>query len=179
MLGNEILHEIIGIREIYLSHEIIKNVHLNIRKALKQHENKNHEGMDLGVVVIDKSTQTLEFAGAKHNLLYVQQGIVQEIRGNRKGVGGYETEKIVEYEQHFLTLDENTLLYLHSDGYIDQFGGAQGKKFMVSRFKNLIEQYHTLPMSEQGQIFEDTIINWRIEGNYPQIDDIMVLGIKI
>ncbi len=179
MLGNEILHEVIGIREIYTPKEIISHVHLNIRKALKQNENKNHEGMDLGIVVINKNTQTLEFAGAKHDLIYVQNEQVIEIRGNRKGVGGYEIEKIMDYDQHTIQLDDNTSFYLHSDGYLDQFGGKQGKKFMASRFKQMIEHHHTLSMTSQGEIFHDTILQWRTEGGYNQIDDIMVLGIKI
>jgi PAS domain S-box-containing protein len=179
MLGNEILHEIIGIRGIYATNEIIANLHLNIRKSLKQHETKNHEGMDIGVAVIDKRWNRLEFAGAKNNLWIVKNNEVQEIRGGWKGAGGYETDKVVHYEQHFVALEPNMKFYMHSDGYIDQFGGAQGKKFGTKRFKALLESCHHLSMAEQKKLFHQTLEDWRGESRDNQIDDIMLLGIKI
>jgi len=179
MLGNEILHEIIGFRGIHTAHEIIENMHFQIRKALKQEENKNHEGMDMGVTIIDKQQNTLEFAGAGNDLLYIQDGIIQTLQGNRKGVGGYESDKQVAYDSLFLTLTPDTTIYMRSDGYTDQFGGEKGKKFMISRFRTLVATCYTLPMAKQATLFRKTIEDWRNETNYSQIDDIMLLGVKI
>jgi serine phosphatase RsbU (regulator of sigma subunit) len=179
MLGNETLHEIIGLRNVYESHEIIKLLHLHIRKALKQHNNQNHEGMDIGVAVIDKTRGVLEFAGAGNTMWLVQEGEIQDVRGNWKGVGGYEIGKTIQYEPNFFTLLPNTVFYLLSDGYIDQFGGAQGKKFGTKRFKAMLQQHYALPMQEQENVFRQAFEDWRAESNDKQVDDIMLWGIKV
>jgi hypothetical protein len=72
-----------------------------------------------------------------------------------------------------------TIFYLCSDGFQDQFGGSQGKKFMVKRFRELLFSIHYLPMHEQRQILDETIEGWMAEGNEKQIDDILVMGVRV
>ena len=75
-----------------------------------------------------------------------------------------------------IKLEEEDTIYMFTDGYPDQFGGAEGKKFKYRRFRHLVLSIHKLPMDQQKKILKEHIIQWM--ANQDQIDDIMVVGIK-
>ena len=85
-----------------------------------------------------------------------------------------KTRKITN---HKLKVKKGDVLYIFSDGYADQFGGAKGKKFMQNQFRNLLFDIHIKPMPEQKRILDQTIEHWR--GNEDQVDDILVMGMRV
>ncbi|MEL6538565.1 MAG: SpoIIE family protein phosphatase, partial [Bacteroidota bacterium] len=91
--------------------------------------------------------------------------------------GGRHDEKALPYTNHTLSMNTIQAFYLFSDGYYDQFQEESGKKFMISRFKNLIREIFPLPIHEQAALVESRFMEWK--GGGEQVDDILVLGVKI
>ena len=81
------------------------------------------------------------------------------------------------FSSHVMEIQPDDVLYVFSDGYADQFGGPDQKKFMVKQLKNLLTDIHELEMEKQRDILENTFLEWK--GKNPQIDDILILGVKI
>jgi serine phosphatase RsbU (regulator of sigma subunit) len=175
MIGNDLLNHIILEKEITTPHRILEELHKGVRKSLKQAENKVRDGMDLSLISINPQTKTLTFGGAMNPLYYVQQGVFHEIKGDKKPIGGFQDNDIT-YTTHTLSLENSTTIYLCSDGYQDQFN-ADGKKFMVRKFRELLFSIHQQPLAEQKNHLTTTMHKW-LE-NSKQIDDILVMGIRV
>ena len=127
---------------------------------------------------VDRQAQTLTFAGAKNPLVYIQDGELHHIKGDRKAIGGQRRPNTPEeFASHTISIAQPTTVYVFSDGYQDQFGGAQNRKFMIKRMKQLLLEHHQEPMETQQHILETELAEWM--GNHKQIDDILVIGAKI
>ena len=145
---------------------------------LKQRETDNRDGMDMNIWTWDKRKNTIEFAGAKNPLIYIQNGELHEIKADKISIGGNTFNKTnSKYTNHTIKIDSPTVVYTFSDGYQDQFGGEDDKKFMKSKLKKLLLEIHKLPMKEQNQILNNTFEDWKKD--YPQIDDVLLIGVKI
>lgn len=177
MIGYNLLN-MIAARNILESDKILAELNKNVRFALQQYKNDNKDGMDMSLVVIDKDRKTIEFAGAKNPLVYIQNGELFHIKGDSHPIGGSQGQAKRSYTKHTIPIDQPTSFYMFSDGYSDQFGGAEGKKFMIKNFKELLLKIHMLPFDEQKNILENTIEEWK--GDYEkQLDDILVMGMKV
>jgi len=178
MLGFAFLNEIVN-KEIDLNANIILNQLRNyVKKSLHQtgKENETKDGMDAALCIIDKENQELQFAGAYNPLYLIRDNKLEQIKGDRMPIGIYVHEK-ESFTNHIIKLQENDIIYLFTDGYADQFGGPNGKKFRNSAFKNLLTAIHDKSMKEQKEILEKTFYEWK--GNREQIDDILIIGIRI
>lgn len=133
------------------------------------------DGMDISLCALDTENMKLEFSGANHPMLLIRDGKLREIKGDKQPIGQYVFIK--DFTNHEIELQKGDIIYLFSDGYGDQFGGKDGKKFKRSRLKEMLLANSKHPMNEQKKILDDTIENWR--GNLEQIDDILVMGVKI
>ena len=133
--------------------------------------------MDLSLISIDPEKRSLTFAGAKRPLYVASNGTLNEIKGNVLGIGGSRKKTIKKFTQHEYSVKKSDTIYLFSDGYSDQFGGPDNTKFMTERFKRLLLDIHDLPMDKQRQKLENTIEEWK--GESRQIDDILVIGVRI
>ncbi|MFH1000477.1 MAG: SpoIIE family protein phosphatase, partial [Bacteroidota bacterium] len=133
------------------------------------------DGIDMALCVINTSTLILDFAGANCPLYMIRNNEFTEIEPTYNPVGIYFREE--EYQNHHIQLQNGDILYLFTDGFIDMFGGENGGKFYAGRFKKLLVDIHEKPMKDQQKILENTIKEWI--GDFPQIDDILVLGIRI
>jgi serine phosphatase RsbU (regulator of sigma subunit) len=167
------------IMRITSANEILKQLHRGIRQILRQKETNSKDGMDMALVVIEKEKKTLTFAGAKNPLIYIQNGELHQIKGDIFGIGGEHREIERNYTLHEVDISVPTTFYLYSDGYQDQFGGANKKKFMSNRFRNLLLEIHSKPMQEQKEILEKTIFDWMDLGKEEQVDDILVMGVRV
>ena len=131
--------------------------------------------MELGLINIDFEQNKLEFAGAMRPLYLVRQGELKIFKGSKFSIGG-----ISRREKEFATSRINILpgdsIYLFSDGYPDQFGGPNGKKFMTRNVADMLRSISHLPMMEQNKAVKHTIQEWM--KNEEQIDDILICGIK-
>lgn len=193
MIGNELLNEIVIAKNITSPDLILNQLHKGIRYALKQSQNDSKDGMDVSICTIDKTSGILEYAGANNPLYLIQDGVLQDIKANKMSIGGehYGAERIfTKHIFQFAVSSESqgshhevessktdTVLYLFTDGFQDQFGGKEDKKFMVKHFRNLLFSIHQDSMQNQEQILGETINNWIGDGK--QTDDITVVGIRI
>lgn len=177
LIGYQHLNNIILQQNILEPHIILECLHEGIYSTLRQGETNNSDGMDIGLCILDKEKQKMEFAGSKISLYYVRDGEMQKLKGNRTHIGGREYRR-QPFDTQEMTLIPNlpTQFYLFSDGYQDQFGSKDNVKFMSNRFKELLLNIHTLPPQEQRKILFLTIENWIGEGKKEQTDDILVLG---
>jgi serine phosphatase RsbU (regulator of sigma subunit) len=178
MLGSSFLRKIVNEEGITESDKILARLHTNVREALHQNESENKDGMDIALYVIDKAQQKLDFCGAHNPLIYIQGGELHEIKGSPRSVGGYEYKNSsIPFTKSSIEINEPTALYVFSDGFQDQFGGPNDRKFMVKRLKQLLLEIHQQPLAEQQVILANTLAEWK--GNQKQIDDILVIGAKI
>jgi serine phosphatase RsbU (regulator of sigma subunit)/tetratricopeptide (TPR) repeat protein len=179
MIGNELLHEIINERHTVLPAQILADLHKGIRKALKQHETDNRDGMDIAIVNYQPEAQTLQYAGAKNPLVYIENGEVKYLKANSWGIGGEQREMERTFTNHSLPTTHISWAYMFSDGFQDQFGGSQNKKFGITRLREQVGKIHTAPSNEQHEMLLSTFQHWRTEGGEKQIDDVLVVGIKL
>ncbi len=177
MIGSEVLTTIIG-KGITKASEILKKMNSYVSMALKQKETANQDGMDMALCVIDEKNKTVEFAGAKNPLIYISDGKLTHIKGDRKGIGGTNKKaKSEDYQMHTIKYESPTWFYIFTDGFQDQFGGPKNRKFMIKRLKELLLEIHQKPLSEQHQILDDTIMDWMKDTE--QTDDILLIGFKL
>jgi len=179
LIGNDILTEIVLGQKITEANKVLEKLHLGIRILLKQEKTKNPDGMDMSLVVIDKENKTLEFAGAKNSIIYIQNNELKAIKGDKMSIGGEQREQQRVFKKHNISIEKETSLYLFSDGIQDQFGGENNKKFTPKRLRSLLLENHQKPMQEQKKIITQTISTWQRQGNEEQIDDMLLIGVRI
>ncbi len=179
MVGTAILNQIIIENGITTVEQIMTLMHESIRFVLRQEQTEGRDGMDLVFCVYDPNHQTVEYAGAMNSIFYVQNNEFFEIKATKKPIGGKQdhAEKRT-FTKHLIDVSCPTTMYLCSDGYQDQFGGTEKRKFMSKRFKQLLYSINSLNLNEQKEILEATLKDWMETGREEQTDDIMVIGIR-
>jgi serine phosphatase RsbU (regulator of sigma subunit) len=157
---------------------ILEKLNKGVRRTLKQEEGNNQDGMDIALCVINKKNRTVEFAGANNPVIYIQNDKLNIIKGDRLAIGGTQKKNLDrKYTSHLIKVDKPTWFYILTDGFIDQFGGERGRKFLLKNFKELAYEIHTKPMKEQKEILENTFNEWK--GQEDQIDDVLIIGFKL
>ncbi|TAH20541.1 MAG: tetratricopeptide repeat protein [Cytophagales bacterium] len=182
MIGDAMLNQIINIQRVTSPDIILNELHKGVRMMLKQQEGENRDGMDISICTIDLGTRTLEFAGARNSLYLIQENddgkaTFEEIKADKISIGGYQHEENRIFTKNIIHLDKPTTFYLASDGYKDQFGNKESKKFSPRRFREMLHNIHQLDMEKQHYTLANTFEEWK--GNEPQIDDVLVIGVKI
>lgn len=137
----------------------------------------NNDWLEIGICSFNVETRELQFAGAYSKLTYVCENKIKEIAGNKYPIGGWQLEEKREYETHSIILKDKTSLYLYSDGYQDQFGYLNDKRYSSKRFKNLLLETGSFSMEEQKQTLENEFEYWK--GIEQQTDDVCLLGIQL
>ncbi|WP_161626097.1 7TM diverse intracellular signaling domain-containing protein [Hugenholtzia roseola] len=184
LIANDLLHEIVVSKQITEPDQILNLLDSGISKLLRQEETKVQDGMDIALCTLYQEESRLAFAGAKNSLFYVEQGQPKIVKADSKGIGStIAKEKNFRYQKHNIPILPNQTFYLYTDGYQDQFGGREGRKFMSKNFKQLLLQIHDLPFETQRQQLENTLNQWVLEGigkgAGKQIDDILVIAFRI
>lgn len=153
-----------------------KTRELVIREFEKSEEDVK-DGMDISICALSKKTGQLAWAGANNPIWIIRSGSseIEEIKGDKQPIGVYELSK--PFTTHSIQLDQGDSLYLFSDGYADQFGGENGKKYKSGKFKKTILEIAGLPMSDQAKALDERFESWR--GSIEQIDDVCVIGVKV
>ncbi len=176
MLGIEGLNNIINRQQMLEPQEILTQLHQYISVTLHQRLNNSRDGMDIALAVVDVPKRQVSFAGAHNPLIIIQNNQLQLIKGSPLSIGGFVKNKA--FVQHTLSLTKDSTLYMYTDGFQDQFGGPENRKFMKKQLRQLLLDIHHRSMAEQKQILQTTIEEWMQEGNEKQIDDILVVGLK-
>lgn len=141
-----------------------------------QQYNTVRDSMDVGLCVFDPETKVLEYSGAKIPLYLISNGELKIKPPTKKSVGELINDR-VSFEKHTIQLQTGDKLYLFSDGYVDQFGGPKGRKFMYNQFRLMIMHAHTRPMENQKEEYTLRLDFW-MDG-FEQVDDILFVGIGI
>ncbi|TAD99411.1 MAG: hypothetical protein EAZ97_08765 [Bacteroidetes bacterium] len=179
MLGIEILNKIVDDKNIHEPAQILTALHQNIRRTLRQEQTDNTEGMEMGILLLDKQSRQIVYAGAMNPMYYVENQEIIDVRTAKKSIGGHLTNEKKDFEQQSIQLSNNpVMLYLCSDGYQDQFGGQNKRKFMIKKLKSLFVELANLPLKSQKTRLENTLIHWMKEANEKQTDDVTVMGIR-
>ena len=180
MIAHALLDQIVLEKQETTPSEVLHELHVGIRKILAQRstETMTRDGMDIALVVLNEAHTELTYAGAKLPLVYLQDGELQRIKGDRISIGDEALdERDYQYTDHTVALGTTTTIYLHSDGYQDQFGGPEGKKYLSKNFRELLESKYQSPMRTQEQELEETFRAW--QGDHEQVDDVMVIGLRV
>lgn len=178
LIGDALLKQIVQSQGIFAPERILEQLHKDVRRVLKQRQTQNRDGMDMTVCLIKHRQQEVQMAGAKNPLVYFRAGELYELKGDPFPIGGRQREKNRVFTRHqFSFAEEPVTFYLFSDGYQDQFGGAEGRKFMRKRFRNLLREIHILPMEKQLLELKRSLRQW--QGEQRQVDDILVLGVRL
>ncbi len=177
MIGLEIIEKTINKDKINSPSEILAVLNKELEKTFSREKNIGtiiRDGMDISLCVIDRCTRKAEYAGAFLPLYLIRDNSLIEIKGDKLIIGMNPSG--ISYTNHVFDLKDNDIFYIFSDGYVDQFGGRENKKFMYRRFRYLLTTIHRFPLDDQKAILDENINTW-MAGN-PQIDDIMVIGFK-
>ena len=177
MLGITLLNEIVNTQGIIESDEILNKLKLEIIDALRQKDNVDStpDSMDMALIVYDPSSSSLQYSGGFSPLVLIRNGEFEMIKADPMPVG-IDALAERDFTKHELEIKKGDQIYLYSDGYEDQFGGAEDKKFSRKRFRELLEDIHMLPLEDQKIRLEIKLEVW-MDGR-DQIDDVTVLGIR-
>jgi len=178
MIGEAYLSQIVLSQGIIKADLILNELHKSIRKALKQDQSSNRDGMDIALTVLDQNNKSLEYAAARNPFVYWHNGEMQILKGDKMSIGGLQKEAERLFTCHKLSFQtgDKLLYYIFTDGLQDQFGGSQGRKLMRGRLYEQLQEVSVLEMSQQQQILEQKLDLWI--GKRKQIDDILLIGVK-
>ena len=178
IIGHNSLNKIVREYELTKPSEIVDQLNVEVMNALLQrHEKAINDGMDLALIAFNKKTFTLEYAGAYNPLYVIRKGELFEYKGDRFPVGMTTMDERKKFTNHNVDIQPGDMLYMCSDGYADQFGSTEGKKYKSGNVKKLLSQIWDLPVREQKERLENEILEWK--GSLSQVDDIMFIGTRI
>jgi PAS domain S-box-containing protein len=177
LIGYFLLNDIVRSRKITEPGIILDLLDEGVTKTLRQDEDSTtKDGMDIALCKINMQSREVEYAGAHRPLYAMKGGAMEEVKGNKFPIGGGIYKNQTNFTNTKLTLGAGDSIYFSSDGFPDQFGGPEGRKFGPKKVRDVIERVHKLPMGEAHQIFDDEWENWR--GEHKQTDDVLLIGIK-
>ena len=187
MISNQILNQIVNEQHIYEPKKILNLLNINIIKSLRQDDTKNLDGLDLILCRIDKPSNVsknimrynMTYAAARTSLFVYnsQEQKIIKYKGHYSHIGGWSNiNKEIVFTENIINIQTNDMLYLTSDGIIDQ-NNSERKRLGTKKLMNLFNKVANNPLSEQKQTIENELNNF--QENEPQRDDITVLGIKI
>ena len=179
MVGHNHLKKIVYEQKTIDTSKILDELHKQVLHSLNRDITKrdSKDGMDVAIVSIDKQKREVQFSGAVRPLYYFVNGNFNEVKGERYSIAGVKEIGSAPYASTTISVTEPTTFYLFSDGFADQFGGKDGKKLMSKHFRELLSSIQNKSMSEQKTFLDNFIEDWK--SGREQMDDVMVIGIKI
>jgi serine phosphatase RsbU (regulator of sigma subunit) len=203
MLGLMFLNEIVTVRSLDSSGQILNRLREKIKTSLHQSgkEGEAKDGMDISFFIIDTDTYEMQFSGAFNPLFVVRdkslvsdvsaiesdnikacysldescKAMLFEIKADRQPIAIYSYEK--DFSTSTFQLQKGDCIYSSTDGYPDQFGGEEGKKLNAKRFKEMFLSFYGKPIEEQEKRVEKNFYEWM--GNLEQVDDVLLMGLRI
>jgi len=135
------------------------------------------DGVDIALISYDPELMEVHYSGAFNPMYHFRGKMFQEFKADKISIGGFAEEKGKKYGNQSLKLQAGDTLYLFSDGYADQFGGPQGKKFKLTQMKAMLLSIQDQDMRDQERILDTTIESWR--GSLEQVDDMLIVGLRV
>ena len=179
IVGYNLLKEIIVKPTVNTPAQVMQKMKTGVSKTLHhgQSEDNAKDGMDMTMCAIDFNNLYMHFSGAYNPMYLIREGQLTQYDGDSFPVGLMEGMEDKHFTDHRIDLKKGDMVYIFSDGYADQFGGPRGKKFMVSKFRELLKNASTMDITQQKDFLLKTIEDWR--GDLEQVDDILVIGVRI
>jgi len=176
LLGITFLNDIVTRIEDIKANIILEQLREHIKYALKQTGSKEEQkdGIDLALCTFDVNKKVLQYSGANNPILIVKDNLVIDLKPVKNPIGIYIKER--QFENHTIEVTNNETIYMFTDGVLDQFGGESGRKYRISRLKELLLEIQNQNLNLQKNLILEDFNNWK--GNFKQIDDITILGIK-
>ncbi|MFN8239826.1 MAG: SpoIIE family protein phosphatase [Bacteroidales bacterium] len=177
MIGHDLLEKIVIGEGVSQPADILGRINKSLEETFTREKNVGtimRDGMDMGICSIDLKAKKIEYSGSFFPLYLIRDDHLMEFKGDKSTLGMAGPD--FSYTNNEIELQKNDTIYMFSDGYADQFGGEENKKFMYRRFRYLLVNIHKFPMADQKSILEENINTWM--GNTSQIDDILVMGIR-
>jgi serine phosphatase RsbU (regulator of sigma subunit) len=178
ILGVAFLNEIVNKAVTIRANEILNQLCGQVIKSLHQtgKSDETRDGMEMGLCVIDFGKNKLQYSGAFRPLYLIRDNELKELKGDNMPIGIYEQED-QSFSNSEILFKKNDIIYLFTDGYVDQLGGGERKTFRSENFKKLLIDIHNKPMHEQKKALEKKYEEWR--GEIDQVDDILIVGIRM
>lgn len=179
IVGNNNLNIAVNVTGARKPSMILDALNEGVTKSLRQKEGVSgvKDGMDIALCSFDFKNNKLEFAAAFNPIFHVRDNILTQYDADKFPIGAFMDEELKKFKNNEIDLIKGDVIYIFSDGYKDQFGGKDDKKFMVKKFKILLAEISNLPMQEQKSILDKTIVDWM--SNTVQVDDILVVGVRV
>lgn len=179
IMANDFLNEIVNTQKVTMPDRILYELDQKLIDTLRKQspEEEVNDGLDIAIITLDIEKNQLYFAGAKNPLYWVQNGEIKQIAGSKFPIGGSTQYSYKFFELKKINIQTGDSFYLASDGFQDQFGGEKGKKYLKSRFRELLHKLSGQPMATQATTLEETLVQW--QGIEQQTDDILVIGLKV
>lgn len=179
MIGSSTLNQILEVTLIDKPSYILDELHNSISKSLKQSTpgSDSKDGMDIALARISKSKMKLDYSGANRPIIIIRNGQLFELKPDKMPIGGHTREKTFNYNHQSFALEKGDTIYLFTDGYADQFGGANNRKFMSKRLKETLVNISSQSMYAQKELLLESFLEWK--GSNEQVDDVLMMGIKV
>ncbi|MEI6696305.1 MAG: SiaB family protein kinase [Bacteroidota bacterium] len=179
IVGYNILNHVINQQKIHKPSEILDAMSKGLYETLQLSDNENivKDSMDISLCTINTHNLKLEYAGANNPVYIIRNKEVIELKANKYSIGEPFNNLFKGYDNKEFQLEQQDTIYLFSDGFIDQFGGAKRKKFLSRQFKKVLAEIQGFAMAQQKEKLEEIFYAWK--GDIEQYDDIMIIGLKI
>jgi serine phosphatase RsbU (regulator of sigma subunit) len=177
IIGITMLNKIVKEQHVLDPSDILEKLRVGVIGALlSTEEHIVRDGIDISIAVIDHNAKHIEYVGANSPIVLVQDEEIKFFKGSKQSLGS-SSDDLKPFKKELIKYNPGDAMYLFTDGYQDQFGGDQDKKFMVKRLRNLFLRVHELPVAEQKDIINSTIEDWMM--NSKQVDDMLIIGVKL
>lgn len=178
MIGYNLFYDAVTIGNIYEPDQILNYVEDNLNLRLHQSDKILQDGMEVALVVIDNKNKKISFSGAQRPILITSPSRdMTFIKGTKKAIGGHMQSVDKQFIKHNIEFEPGSMIYLYSDGFQDQFGGENNKKYMTKQLKVLLESIATKSGQEQESALSAEFDKWK--GEHEQVDDVLILGIRV
>ncbi|MBA2612830.1 MAG: redoxin domain-containing protein [Bacteroidetes bacterium] len=183
IIGNTLLNQTLNNLAVDSAGKALDYVNWELKKSLNKNNNETplRDGMDMALCCIDIKGMRLEYAGANNPVYIVRNKELIEFKADKQPITASMDSVAKPFTNKLFDLQKGDIIYLFTDGYADQFGGSNiengGKKFLYKRFKETLIDMHDQTMEEQKTTLYNTFEKWR--GSLSQVDDVLVIGIKI
>lgn len=177
IVGYMLLNQAIKEQKLRHPDEILNYLNLELKKILRRTEQGSRDGMDIALIILNKEKKEVEFSAAHSAITVVRKGVPELIKSDKPAIGAYLDEQSVYYENHKLTFESGDTIYIHSDGFYDQYGGPNHKRFSKKRLMELFTEIYPLSMTEQKAAIDNAFETWR--GKDDQTDDVAMIGLRI
>lgn len=176
IVGHSLLNEIVESHGHMHPAEVLEKLNTEIIRSLRQKTGSTgSDGMDIAIMHIDLNDMCIHFAGAYQGM-YLMNGKLNVYKGDRMPIGGVQHDTERHFSSQTIKIAPGNCIYLMTDGFMDQFGGPDDKKFLSHRIRTLIEKNHHFSMQAQSHIFKKAFEDWK--GGHEQVDDVSIIGIK-